>query len=46
MERNRGGQKKNKFGDNVKEWTGLNSVSSSRLAENMTRWKKEQNIIE
>ena len=34
----RGGHKK-RWKDNIKEWTGMEFVSSARAAENRTRWK-------
>ena len=34
----RGGHKK-RWEDNIKEWTGMEFVSSTRAAENRTRWK-------
>ena len=36
--RRRGRQKKG-WEDNIKEWTGLDFTSSTRAAENRTRWK-------
>ena len=36
--RKRGGQKK-RWEDNIKEWTGMDFASSTRTAENRTRWK-------
>ena len=36
--RKRGGQKK-KLEDNIEEWTGMDVASSTRAAENRTRWK-------
>ena len=36
-QRKRGRQKK-KWEDNIKEWTGMNFASSTRMAENRTRW--------
>ena len=36
--RNRGRQKK-RWGDSIKEWTGIDLASSTRAAENRTRWK-------
>ena len=36
--RKRGRQKK-KWEDNIKEWTGMDFASSTRTAENRTRWK-------
>ena len=36
--RKRGRQKK-KWEDNIKEWTGMDFASSTRTAENKTRWK-------
>ena len=37
-ERKRGGQKK-RWEDNIKKWTGIDSASSTRAAENRTRWR-------
>ena len=36
--RKRGRQKKN-WKDNIKEWTGMDFASSTKTAENRTRWK-------
>ena len=36
--RNRGRQKK-RWEDNIKEWTGIDFASSTRAAENRSRWK-------
>ena len=36
--RKRGGHKK-RWEDNIKEWTGMDFASSTRAAENRTRWK-------
>ena len=36
--RKRGRQKK-RWEDNIKEWTGVDFASSTRAAENRTRWK-------
>ena len=36
--RKRGGQKK-RWEDNIKEWTGMDFASSTRAAENRSRWK-------
>ncbi|MCG7869865.1 MAG: hypothetical protein JAY74_26275 [Candidatus Thiodiazotropha taylori] len=36
--RKRGRQKK-RWEDNIKEWTGMDFASSTRAAENRTRWK-------
>ena len=36
--RRRGRQKK-RWGDNFKEWTGMDVASSIKAAENRTRWK-------
>ena len=36
--RKRGRQKK-RWEDNIKEWTGMDFASSTRAAENMSRWK-------
>ena len=36
--RKRGRQKK-RWVDNTKEWTGMDFASSTRAAENRTRWK-------
>ena len=38
--RKRGRQKK-RWEDNIKEWTGMDFASSTRTAENRTRWKKD-----
>ena len=37
--RKRGRQKK-RWEDNIKEWTGMDFASSTRVAENRTRWKR------
>ena len=37
-QRKRGRQKK-RWEDNIKEWTGMDFASSTRVAENRTRWK-------
>ena len=37
-ERDRGRQKK-RWEDNIKEWTGMDFASSTRVAENRSRWK-------
>ena len=36
--RKRGRQKK-RWEDNIKEWTGMDFASLTRVAENRTRWK-------
>ena len=36
--RKRGRQKK-RWEDNIKEWTGMDFASSTRAAENRSRWK-------
>ena len=36
--RKRGTQEK-RWEDNIKEWTGMNFVSSTKAAENRARWK-------
>ena len=36
--RRRGRQKK-RWEDNIKEWTGMDFASSTRAAENRTKWK-------
>ena len=36
--RKRGSQKK-RWNDNTKEWTGIDFASSTRVAENRTRWR-------
>ena len=36
--RKRGRQKK-RWEDNIKEWTGMDFASSTRVAENRSRWK-------
>ena len=33
------GRQKNRWEDNIKEWTGMDIASSTRAAENGTRWK-------
>ena len=33
------GRQKKSWGDNIKEWTGMEFASSPRAAENRTRWK-------
>ena len=33
------GRQKKRWEDNIKEWTGMDFASSSRAAENRTRWK-------
>ena len=33
------GRQKKRWEDNIKEWTGMDFVSSTRAAENRTRWK-------
>ena len=38
MKENRGRQKK-RWKDNIKEWTEMDFASSTRAAENGTRWK-------
>ena len=38
LEGNRGRQKK-RWIDDIKEWTGMDFASSTRAAENRTRWK-------
>ena len=35
----RGGRGKKRWEDNIKEWTGIDFASSTRAAENRTRWK-------
>ena len=37
--RKRRGRHKKRWADNIKEWTGMEFVSSIRAAENRTRWK-------
>ena len=38
-QRKRGRQKK-RWEDSIKEWTGIDFASSTRVAENKTRWKE------
>ena len=38
-QRKRGRQKK-RWEDNIKGWTGMDFASSTRMAENRTRWKE------
>ena len=33
------GRQKKRWKDNIKEWTGMDIASSTRAAENRTRWK-------
>ena len=33
------GRQKKRWEDNIKEWTGIDFASSTRAAENRTRWK-------
>ena len=33
------GRQKKRWEDNIKEWTGMDFVMSTRAAENMTSWK-------
>ena len=33
------GRQKKQWEDNIKEWTGMGFVISTRAAENRTRWK-------
>ena len=33
------GRQKKRWEDNIKEWTGIDFVSSTRAPENRTRWK-------
>ena len=33
------GRRKKRWEDNIKEWTGMDFASSTRAAENRTRWK-------
>ena len=35
----RSGIQKKRWEDNIKEWTGMDFASSTRAAENRTRWK-------
>ena len=35
----KGGRQKKRREDNIKEWTGIDFASSTRAAENKTRWK-------
>ncbi|MEW8548558.1 MAG: hypothetical protein AB2693_34080, partial [Candidatus Thiodiazotropha sp.] len=37
--RRRGRQKK-RWEDNIKEWTGMDFASSTKAAENSTKWKR------
>ena len=38
-EKRKRGRQKKKWEDNIKVWTGMNFASSTRAAENRTRWK-------
>ena len=35
-----GGRQKKMWEDNIKEWTGMDFASSTKAAENRTRWKE------
>ena len=35
----RGGRQKKRWEDNINEWTGMDFASSTKAAENRTRWK-------
>ena len=35
----KGGRRKKRWEDNIKEWTGMNFASSARAAENRPKWK-------
>ncbi|MEW8545037.1 MAG: hypothetical protein AB2693_16050 [Candidatus Thiodiazotropha sp.] len=35
----RRGRQKKRWEDNIKEWTGIDVASSTRVAEDRTRWK-------
>ena len=37
--RKKRGRQKKRWEDNIKEWTGMDFASSTRAAENWTRWK-------
>ena len=39
-EKRRLGRQKKRLEDNIKEWTGMEFASSTRAAENRTRWKE------
>ena len=39
-EKSTGGRQKKKCEDNIKNWTGMDFASSTRAAENRTRWKE------
>ena len=34
------GRQKQRWEDNIKEWSGMDFASSARAAENRTRWKE------
>ena len=38
-EKRKRGRQKKRWGDNIKEWTGMDFSSSTRAAETRTRWK-------
>ena len=38
-EKRKRGRQKKRLEDNIKEWTGMDFASSTRTAENRTRWK-------
>ena len=37
--RKKRGRQKKRWEDNIKEWTGMDFASSTRAAENRSRWK-------
>ena len=39
MKGERRGRHKKRWEENIKEWTGMDFVSSTRAAENRTKWK-------
>ena len=39
MKKEKRGRQKKRWEDNIKEWTGMDFVSSTRAAENRSRWK-------
>ena len=39
MKGKRNGRQKKRLEDNIKEWTGRDFASSTRAAEDRTRWK-------
>ena len=43
-EKRKRGRQKKRWEDNIKEWTEMDFASSTRAAENRTRWKGVVNL--